>query len=162
MGFINRFLWILKALWIDLSETMNILWNLQKLTFFGCPQEFYHRFMYITPSSGWSLLTHILHFWVMVGGCGCFLNSDIGKMMHFSKDWWKFIYIHPYYCGSTVAYRIVLSTYNQRVGGSSPPSVSALRQGILSTIVFLDPGVVNGYLVGIYSLKCFSASGCRG
>ena len=25
------------------------------------------------------------------------------------------------------------------------------RQGVLSTIVSLDPGVVNGYLVGIYS-----------
>ena len=65
-------------------------------------------------------------------------------------------------CGSTVAYRIVLSTYNQRVGGSIPPSAYAPRQGILSTIVSLDPGVVNGYLAGIYSLKCFSASGSRG
>ena len=62
----------------------------------------------------------------------------------------------------TVAYRIMLSTYNQRVGGSIPPSAYVLRQGILSTIVSLDPGVVNGYLAGIYSLKCFSASGCRG
>ena len=62
----------------------------------------------------------------------------------------------------TVVYRIVLSTCNQRVGGSSPPSASALRQGILSTIVSLDPGVVNGYLAGIYSLKCLSASGCTG
>ena len=62
----------------------------------------------------------------------------------------------------TVANRIVISTYNQRVDGSSPPSVYALRQGILSTIVSLDPGVVNGYLAGIYSLKCFSASGSRG
>ena len=66
------------------------------------------------------------------------------------------------YSGSTSVYEIVLSSYNQRVGGSSPPSASARRQGILSTIVSRDPGVVNGYLVGIYSLKCFSASGCRG
>ena len=28
----------------------------------------------------------------------------------------------------------------------------ALRQGILSTIISLDPGVVNGYPAGIYSL----------
>ena len=61
-----------------------------------------------------------------------------------------------------MAYRIVLSISNQRVGGSIPPSVYAPGQGILSTINSLNPGVVNGYLVGIYSLKCFSASGCRG
>ena len=36
--------------------------------------------------------------------------------------------------GSTVAYRIVLSTYNQRVGGSIPPSAYAPKQGILSTV----------------------------
>ena len=46
-------------------------------------------------------------------------------------------------------YRIIPSTCNQRVGGSLPPSVYAPRQGILFTIVSLDPGVVNGYLVGI-------------
>ena len=79
----------------------------------------------------------------------------------------KLIWVHIklrkryYISGSTVAYRIVLSTCNQRVGGSSPPSASAPRQGILSTIVSLDPGVVDGYLAGMYSLKCFSASGCR-
>ena len=35
-----------------------------------------------------------------------------------------------------------------------PLGAYALRQGILSIIVFLDPGVVNGYLAGIYSFKC--------
>ena len=45
--------------------------------------------------------------------------------------------------------------YNQRVGGLTPPSASALRQGILYTCISLDPCVVNGYLAGIYSLKCF-------
>ena len=39
----------------------------------------------------------------------------------------------------------VLSPRNQRVGGSSPPSAYALRQGILSTIVSLNPSAVNGY-----------------
>ena len=31
-------------------------WKLQKLTFTGCPRNFYHRFTYIAPSSGHSLL----------------------------------------------------------------------------------------------------------
>ena len=35
-----------------------------------------------------------------------------------------------------------------------PLGAYALRQGILSTIVSLDPGVVNGYPAGIYSFKC--------
>ena len=40
-----------------------------------------------------------------------------------------------------------------------------IDKAFLSTIVSLDPGVVNGYLaclVQIYSLRCFSASGSRG
>ena len=39
------------------------------------------------------------------------------------------------------------------IGGSvvrSQPSAYAPRQGILSTIVSLDPGVLNGYLVGFF------------
>ena len=32
----------------------------------------------------------------------------------------------------------------------TPPSACAPRQGILSTIASLDPGVVNGYLAGIF------------
>ena len=35
-----------------------------------------------------------------------------------------------------------------------PLGAYALRQGILSTIVSRDPGVVNGYPAGIYSFKC--------
>ena len=35
-----------------------------------------------------------------------------------------------------------------------PLGAYVLRQGILSTIVSLDPGVVNGYPAGIYSLQC--------
>ena len=35
-----------------------------------------------------------------------------------------------------------------------PLGAYALRQGILSTIVSLDPGVVNGYPARIYSSKC--------
>ena len=49
MGFVYRVVWILKVLWIFLSETINIFWeNCIKLTFSG----FYHRVMYIAPSSG--------------------------------------------------------------------------------------------------------------
>ena len=43
-------------------------------------------------------------------------------------------------------FKCVTIVLNQRVGGSSPPSAYALRQGILSTIFSLDPGVVNGYI----------------
>ena len=54
MGFVYRVVWDLKALWIFLSETINFLRKLQsiKLTFSGCPRKFYHRVMYIAPSSG--------------------------------------------------------------------------------------------------------------
>ena len=46
-------------------------------------------------------------------------------------------------------YWFVLSTHNQRNPGSSLDSAFARRQGILSTIVSLNPGVVNGYPAGI-------------
>ena len=69
MGFVYRVLWILKALWIVLSETINILRNLhkKKRTYsFGMPQEFYHRFMYIAPSSGEPLPNLNLPFkWIL-------------------------------------------------------------------------------------------------
>ena len=38
-----------------------------------------------------------------------------------------------------------------------PLGAYAPRQGSLSTVVSLDPRVVNGYPAGIYSLKCFKA-----
>ena len=52
MGFLYRVVWVLKALWICLSETINFLRKLIKLTFSGCPPKFYHRVMYTAPSSG--------------------------------------------------------------------------------------------------------------
>ena len=52
-----------------------------------------------------------------------------------------------------------LDLNNQRV--DSTRCVYAPRQGILFTFAS-HPGVVNGYLLEICSLKCFSASGCRG
>ena len=61
MGFVYRVLQILKALWMVMSEAINILRNLHTFFFFlggGC--EFYHRLMYIAPSSDSSLQTHNL------------------------------------------------------------------------------------------------------
>ena len=52
MGFVYRVVWVLKAQWIFLSETINFWENCIKLTFLGCPPKFYHGVMYIAPSSG--------------------------------------------------------------------------------------------------------------
>ena len=41
-----------------------------------------------------------------------------------------------------------------------PLGAYAPRQGSLSTVVSLDPSVVNGYPAGIYSLKCLKAPTC--
>ena len=45
-----------------------------------------------------------------------------------------------------------LLTRNRRVGGSSPTRYICPRQGILLTVVSLDPGVVKWVPAGIYSL----------
>ena len=52
MGLVYRVVRVLKALWIFLSETINFLRKLHKTNFFGMPLQFYHRVMYIAPSSG--------------------------------------------------------------------------------------------------------------
>ena len=95
-----RVLWILKAMWIILSETINILRKLpKKHLIFGMPQKCYHRFMYIAPSSGeplpninlpikWILRRFDVVFWCLETGV---------RMLHFLKDWWKSIQIHQYY-----------------------------------------------------------------
>ena len=52
MGFVYRVVWVLKSP-VDL-----FVWNHQfsekiaKLKFSGCPRKFYHRIIYIAPSSG--------------------------------------------------------------------------------------------------------------
>ena len=49
----------------------------------------------------------------------------------------------------------------RRSGVRIPLGVYALRQGILPTIVSLDPGVVNGYPAEMYSLELLLAlKGC--
>ena len=64
MGFDYRVVWVLKALWIFLSKTINFLniENCIKRTFSGCPRKFYHRVMYIAPSSGHISLNFDLPF----------------------------------------------------------------------------------------------------
>ena len=63
MGFVYRVVWVLKALWIILSETINILRKLHKTkTFSACPRKCYHRVMYIAPSSGHVSLNCTMQF----------------------------------------------------------------------------------------------------
>ena len=62
MGFVYRVVGVLKALWIALSETINILRKLHETNISGCPRKFYHRVMYIAPSSGHTLLNLNLPF----------------------------------------------------------------------------------------------------
>ena len=56
------------------------------------------------------------------------------------------------WCGGSCS-RLVISGSWIRI----PLGAYALRQWMLSTIVSLNPGVVNGYPAGIYSLKCLWA-----
>ena len=56
----------------------------------------------------------------------------------------------------------MLLTHNQGVVGSNPTLCIAPRQGILSTIVFLNPGVVNGYAAQIHSFNDLSAERLHG
>ena len=69
MGFVYRVVRVLKALWIILSETINILRKVQKLTFSGCPRKFYHRVMHIAPSTGHISLTFNMPFKLIVRRC---------------------------------------------------------------------------------------------
>ena len=99
MGFVYRVLWILKALWIDLPETINILRKLQENKISGCPRKFYHRFMYIAPSSGellpnFNLLFKgILRRFEVIFWC---LKWECCKQSCL-KNLWKFIQIRQYY-----------------------------------------------------------------
>ena len=56
----------------------------------------------------------------------------------------------PVHCGVVVR---ALDMLISGRGFESSLGAYALRQGILSTIVSLDPGVVNGYPAGIYSFE---------
>ena len=91
---IYRVLWILKAFWTVLSETNNIMRNLQKKIFWGSPWKCYYRFMYIAPSSIHSLLALNLPFKGILRKFEVFWCLEWEWSMHFSKDLWKFIQIH--------------------------------------------------------------------
>ena len=67
----------------------------------------------------------------------------------------KFFSIHHTYIPTTLWCSGSHSRLAIRKSGVRIPlGAYALRQGILSTIVSLDPGVVNGYPAGIYSFEC--------
>ena len=76
-------------MWIVLSETINMLRNLQKIHIFGVPREFYHSFIYIVPSSDHSLLTLNMPFKVMLKRFEVVFMFGV-KMLHF----WRLINIH--------------------------------------------------------------------
>ena len=81
-GFVCIVLWILKALWIVLSEAVSILRRKKRLE---CSGEFYHRFMYIAPSSDYQLLTLNQAFKVILRKFwGRFWCSRV-RMMYFFK-----------------------------------------------------------------------------
>ena len=99
MAFVNRVLWILKALWIVLSETLNILRNLQQEQQIRgegvlriLPSVYVHNSLQwsfiVDPQS--SFQSDSKEVW------GSFLMSGV-RMLHFSNDWWIFIQIHQYY-----------------------------------------------------------------
>ena len=92
--FVYRVAQVLKAMWIILSETINILRKLHETNIFGMPpkilpQSYVH---YIAPSSGHILLNLI-----------CLLNWFLGGLRLFSDVWsenaalFEFIQIHQYY-----------------------------------------------------------------
>ena len=86
-----------KALWTVLSETINILRNLQfkhKIFQDALPENLtigLYMYIHVSPFSDHSLLTLILPFKVLLLFCffkevwGCFLMSGM-TMLHFSKD----------------------------------------------------------------------------
>ena len=96
MGFVYRVVRVLEALWIVLSETIKVLRKLHKTNIFGMPPTFYHRVMYIAPSSGHILLNVHLPLKLIKEVCSCFLMSGV-RMLHLFTDWWKFLQIHQYY-----------------------------------------------------------------
>ena len=72
MDFVYRVLWILKALWIVLSETINILRKVGNFFFGGdAPQKIYQRFM------PFKLILRSFEV-------NCFLMSGV-RMLHFLK-----------------------------------------------------------------------------
>ena len=82
-------------------------------------------------------------------------KPDKLKCFKIDQESWFYtiqLFVGALWCSGSCS-RLVISGSWVRI----PLGAYALRQGILSTIVSLDPGVVNGYPAGIYSLKCLWA-----
>ena len=58
MGFIYRIVWVLKALWIILSETINILRKLHKSNIFRMPPKILPQSyqLPLVAMNGWNLI----------------------------------------------------------------------------------------------------------
>ena len=98
----------------------SIFWeNCIKLKFWGYPQKFYYRVInactlyIVAPSSGHILFTFnmpiklILRRFEVVFWC---LDSGV-RMLHFLKDWWKFIQIHQHYMALTYIVQLIFIMY---------------------------------------------------
>ena len=125
MGFVYRVLWILKALWVVLSETFKVLGGGGG----GCPWEFYHRFMYISPSSDHSLLIFILSFkvivsrvfevvlWCLEWECSTFQKTDENSFKSTNTTLWLILAL--YICMKNCRSMSMLDGYDSvRWGGT--------------------------------------------
>ena len=88
IGFVYRVGWVLKALWIFLSETINFLRKLHNTKIFG---------MYIAPSSGHISLNFDMPFKLILRRFEVVFWCLEWECCSFLKDWWKFIQIHQYF-----------------------------------------------------------------
>ena len=90
LGFVEIVLCILQALWIVLSETI----NMQKNDIFGMPRKFYHWFMYCTfyihvhvaPSSGHSWMKFYLSLTVVLSRLRFFSDVCRDNAALFKRD----------------------------------------------------------------------------
>ena len=84
MGFVYRVVWVLKALWIILSETINILRKLHKTNIFRMPPKILpYSLMYIAPSSGHILLNLNIPFKFILGRFEFFFLISGVRMLYF-------------------------------------------------------------------------------
>ena len=95
----NRVVWVLKALWIVWSTTINILRKLH--TFSGYPQKSYHSFMYIAPSSGHGLMKLYLTSRLIWGDLRLF--SDVWSENAAFSERLKEIHSNPQYYTTCMA-----------------------------------------------------------
>ena len=122
MGFVYRVVWVLKPCESFCLKPFIFLENCIKLTFSGCPRKFYHRVMYIAPSSG-HIFPPLFAFAIDSNKVsGCFLMSGV-RILHFLKEWWNFIQIHQYYTMALICTRLTMGTILRSVESYWPNSV---------------------------------------